>query len=217
MKYVAYYRVSTKKQSLGLEAQRTSVMNFICQDSTNTLIAEFSERESGKNDNREELQKAIECCKRNNATLVIAKLDRLSRKVSFIFSLKDADINFIALDVPTFSTLTLGIYATLAQTEREMISARTKNALAELKNKGVKLGNPNATFTDEMRAKAYERKRAIAQSNTNNVRATFVIKELLKSTNNLSEIARYLNNNGFKTSRGLLFKAQQVKNLIARM
>ena len=217
MKYVAYYRVSTKKQSLGLEAQKTSVMNFICQDSTNTLIAEFSERESGKNDHREELQKAIECCKKNNATLVIAKLDRLSRKVSFIFSLKDADINFIALDVPTFSTLTLGIYATLAQTEREMISARTKNALAELKNKGVKLGNPNATFTDEMRAMAYERKRAIAQSNTNNVRATFVIKELLKSTNNLSEIARYLNNNGFKTSRGLLFKAQQVKNLIARM
>ena len=217
MKYVAYYRVSTKKQSLGLEAQKTSVMNFICQDSTNTLIAEFSERESSKNDNREELQKAIECCKRNNATLVIAKLDRLSRKVSFIFSLKDADINFIALDVPTFSTLTLGIYATLAQTEREMISARTKNALAELKNKGVKLGNPNATFTDEMRAKADERKRAIAQSNTNNVRATFVIKELLKSTNNLSEIARYLNNNGFKTSRGLLFKTQQVKNLIARM
>jgi DNA invertase Pin-like site-specific DNA recombinase len=217
MKYVAYYRVSTKKQSLGLEAQKTSVINFICQDSTNTLIAEFSERESGKNDHREELQKAIECCKKNNATLVIAKLDRLSRKVSFIFSLKDADINFIALDVPTFSTLTLGIYATLAQTEREMISLRTKNALAELKNKGVKLGNPNATFTDEMRAKADERKRAIAQSNTNNVRATFVIKELLKTTNNYSEIARYLNNNGFTTSRGLLFKAQQVKNLIARM
>lgn len=217
MKYVAYYRVSTKKQSLGLEAQKTSVMNFICQDSTNTLIAEFSERESGKNDHREELQKAIECCKKNNATLVIAKLDRLSRKVSFIFSLKDADINFIALDVPTFSTLTLGIYATLAQTEREMISLRTKNALAELKNKGVKLGNPNATFTDEMRAKADERKRAIAQSNTNNVRATFVIKELLKTTNNYSEIARYLNNNGFTTSRGLVFKAQQVKNLIARM
>ncbi len=217
MKYVAYYRVSTKKQSLGLEAQKTSVMNFICQDSTNTLIAEYSERESGKNDHREELQKAIECCKRNNATLVIAKLDRLSRKVSFIFSLKDADINFIALDVPTFSTLTLGIYATLAQTEREMISLRTKNALAELKNKGVKLGNPNATFTDEMRAKADERKRAIAQSNTNNVRATFVIKELLKTTNNYSEIARYLNANGFTTSRGLIFKAQQVKNLIARM
>lgn len=217
MKYVAYYRVSTKKQSLGLEAQKTSVMNFICQDSTNTLIAEFSERESGKNDHREELHKAIECCKKNNATLVIAKLDRLSRKVSFIFSLKDADINFIALDVPTFSTLTLGIYATLAQTEREMISLRTKNALAELKNKGVKLGNPNATFTDEMRAKADERKRAIAQSNTNNVRATFVIKELLKTTNNYSEIARYLNNNGFTTSRGLVFKAQQVKNLIARM
>lgn len=217
MKYVAYYRVSTKKQSLGLEAQKTSVMNFICQDSTNTLIAEFSERESGKNDHREELHKAIECCKKNNATLVIAKLDRLSRKVSFIFSLKDADINFVALDVPTFSTLTLGIYATLAQTEREMISLRTKNALAELKNKGVKLGNPNATFTDEMRAKADERKRAIAQSNTNNVRATFVIKELLKTTNNYSEIARYLNNNGFTTARGMVFKAQQVKNLIARM
>lgn len=217
MKYVAYYRVSTKKQSLGLEAQKTSVTNYINQDSANVLIAEYSERESGKNDYREELNKAIECCKKNNATLVIAKLDRLSRKVSFIFSLKDADINFIALDVPTFSTLTLGIYATLAQSEREMISMRTKNALAELKNNGVKLGNPNATFTNEMREKANERKHEIANNNINNKRAICVIKQMLSKTNNISDIARYLNENGFVTSRGNKFSCVQVKRLINRM
>lgn len=217
MNYVAYYRVSTRKQILGLESQRRIVNNFIENEENALLIGEFEEIESGKCDEREILQEAIKFCQNNNAKLIIAYLDRLSRNVSFIFKLQESKIDFIALDMPSFNLITLSTYAIVAQSYREMISERTKNALAELKNKGVKLGNPNATFTDEMRAKANERKRAIAQSNINNVRATFVIKELLKSTNNLSEIARILNNNGFKTSRGLLFKAQQVKNLIARM
>lgn len=217
MNYVAYYRVSTRKQILGLESQRRIVNSFIENEENALLIGEFEEIESGKCDDREILQEAIKFCQNNNAKLIIAYLDRLSRNVSFIFKLQESKIDFIALDMPSFNLITLSTYAIVSQSYREMISERTKNALAELKNKGVKLGNPNATFTDEMREKAYERKRAIAQSNTNNIRATFVIKELLKSTNNLSEIARILNNNGFKTSRGLLFKAQQVKNLIARM
>ncbi len=214
-KIVAYYRVSTKRQNLGLEAQRTSVLNYINTDNTNILIAEFSEKESGKNDNREELLKAIDCCKKNNATLIIAKLDRLSRKVSFIFSLRDSGIDFIALDVPNFNTLTLGIFATLAQTERELISQRTKNALAEKKAKGIKLGAPNPQFTKEMREKAYRAHSAVAEANMNNKKAVSMISLLVKE-NNASQIARILNENNFHTSRGNKFSPIQVIRLINR-
>lgn len=216
MKYVAYYRVSTRKQSLGLEAQRSAVLNYISSSDTNVLLAEYSEKESGKNDYREQLYNAIECCRKNNAKLLLAKIDRLSRKVGFIFSLRDSGVDFVALDIPNFNTLSLGIFSTLAQTERELISSRTKNALQELKSKGIKLGNPNAHFTDEMRAKAYMANSAIAQRNKNNKRAVSMILSLLNQTNNNSEIARYLNENGFLTSKGKLFTSTQVIRLINR-
>lgn len=214
-KFIAYYRVSTKRQNLGLEAQRTSVLNYINADDTNVLIEEYSEQESGKHDNREVLLEAINSCKQNNATLIIAKLDRLSRKVSFIFSLRDSGVDFIALDVPNFNTLTLGIFATLAQTERELISQRTKNALAEKKAKGAKLGAPNPQFTSAIREKAYKAHSAAAEANTNNKKAITMISLLLKD-NNYSQIARILNENNFATSKGKKFTATQVIRLIQR-
>lgn len=87
-KYIAYYRVSTNKQSLGLDAQRNSVLSYLNNDDNNILISEFVEKESGKNNNRIQLLNAITECKKQNATLIIAKLDRLSRNVGFIFNLK---------------------------------------------------------------------------------------------------------------------------------
>ena len=110
MKYVAYYRVSTNKQSLGLDAQQKSVSDFISANSENILLAEFKEKESGKNDYRMELNKALQLCKKENAILIIAKLDRLSRKVSFLFNLRDSGVDFKSLDCPDFNTLTLGIF-----------------------------------------------------------------------------------------------------------
>ena len=125
MKYIAYYRVSTKRQNLGLDAQRKTVLDYI-STVNGILINSYEEKESGKNNARLELHKAITECKKNNATLVIAKLDRLSRNVSFIFTLKDSGINFVCCDIPECNTLTLGIFATIAQSERETISQRTK-------------------------------------------------------------------------------------------
>ena len=107
-------------------------------------------------------------CKKENATLIIAKLDRLSRKVSFLFNLRDSGINFIALDCPDFNTLSLGIFASLAQSERELISQRTKLALAEKKKKGFKLGRPNATIKKEWRELAYHKAKEKAYHNENN-------------------------------------------------
>lgn len=125
---------------LGLEAQKSSVKDFLNSD--DKLVAEYEETESGKKNDRIELLKAIEECKQTNSTLLIAKLDRLSRNVKFIYTLKDSNVDFVCCDMPDANSVTIGILAVLAQEERERTSRRTKKALAELIKKGVKLGSP---------------------------------------------------------------------------
>lgn len=215
MKYVAYYRVSTKHQNLGLDAQRNTVVNYI-NNINSELIKSFEEKESGKCNNRVELLKAIDYCKANNATLIIAKLDRLSRNISFIFALKDANIKFYCCDLPECNTLTLGIFATIAQSERETISARTKAALEAKKKQGVKLGAPHATISDDMRIKSANAIKNKANNNTNNKRAYSVISSLIERNMTLKAIATYLNDNEFRTSKGCLFTPATVSRLIKR-
>ncbi|MFN9545185.1 MAG: recombinase family protein, partial [Alphaproteobacteria bacterium] len=131
-KFIAYLRVSTDKQGksgLGLEAQREAVMRYLNGGSWD-LVNEFVEVESGKRDERPQLAAALAACRRHKATLVIAKLDRLSRRVSFISAVMDSGVDFIAVDQPHATRLTLHILAAVAEHEREMISARTKAALA---------------------------------------------------------------------------------------
>ena len=138
-KYIAYYRVSTQKQGisgLGLDAQRTDVNRFISRGGE--LVAEYQDIESGKKNNRPSLINAINEAKKQGATLLIAKLDRLSRNASFILTLRDSRVDFVCCDMPDANSLTIGIMAILAQDERERTSLRTKAALAELKRKGKK-------------------------------------------------------------------------------
>jgi len=213
--YIAYYRVSTKKQSLGIDAQQNAVTNYI-NSINGKLVNEFSEKESGKDNKRIELRKAIENCKRTNSTLIIAKLDRLSRNVSFIFALKDSGIDFVVCDLPQLNTLTLGIFATIAQSEREAISQRTKAALQAKIMQGVKLGSPTAKFSDSMRNKAALINIEKANNNANNKRAYVVINSLKDKNMSLRQIANYLNENEFKTSRGYNFTAAAVRNLMMR-
>jgi DNA invertase Pin-like site-specific DNA recombinase len=133
-KFVAYFRVSTERQGksgLGLEAQRESVMNYL-DGGRWTLIAEFTEIESGKRNDRPELAKALAVCKKQKAKLVIAKLDRLSRNLAFIAALMDSGVEFIAVDNPHANKLTIHILAAVAQHEREIIGARTSAALVSL-------------------------------------------------------------------------------------
>mgnify|MGYP005961629295 CR=1 FL=1 len=212
-KYIAYYRVSTKRQNLGLDAQRNTVNSYLANIG-GELVNSYSEKESGKCNNRVELSKAIAECKKVGATLIIAKLDRLSRNVSFIFALRDANINFVCCDIPECNTLTLGIFATIAQNERELISARTKAALNVKKANGVKLGCPNATITPEMRVRSAEAIKAKAANNSNNKRAKVIINNLRAQGKTLTAIADYLNANDFKTSRGCLFTPIAVSRLI---
>lgn len=215
MKYIAYYRVSTKRQNLGLDAQRKTVLDYI-STVNGILINSYEEKESGKNNARLELHKAITECKKNNATLVIAKLDRLSRNVSFIFTLKDSGINFVCCDIPECNTLTLGIFATIAQSERETISQRTKLALQAKKEKGYKLGAPNATITESMRINSSLKLKKKADENSNNKRAYIVISNLRDKGFSLRYIANYLNDNDFKTSNNCLFTATAVQRIIRR-
>jgi DNA invertase Pin-like site-specific DNA recombinase len=142
-KFVCYYRVSTGKQGrsgLGLDAQRKAVVDYL-NGGNWKIIGEFTEVESGKReDNRPKLAAAFKACRVHRATLVIAKLDRLSRDAHFLLGLQKAGVEFVCVDDPHMTPLTLGIRAVVAQHERELISVRTKAALAAAKASGKKLG-----------------------------------------------------------------------------
>ncbi len=153
IKYVAYYRVSTQRQGrsgLGLEAQRRAVRDYLDGNGTRVL-AEFVEVESGAKSDRPELAKALAACRVHGATLVIAKMDRLARNVAFISNLMESGVEFTAVDFPQANRLTVHILAAVAEHERDMISERTKAALAAAKRRGVKLGTAR-NLTPEGRA-----------------------------------------------------------------
>jgi len=210
---IAYYRVSTAgqgKSGLGLEAQRTAVKHFLKPGQT--IMKEFIEVETGKNNNRKILQEALAHTKKEQSTLIIAKLDRLARNAAFIFTLRDSGVNFVCADMPEANTLTIGIFATLAQYERELISERTKNALAERKKQGVVLGTP-CNLTSAARIKGAEAMKKKAQLNENNRRASAMINSLRTSGYSWSKIAEQLNYAGFTTSTGKSFHIIQVQRL----
>lgn len=217
-KYTPYYRVSTKEQGksgLGIKAQEDTVLKFVAYD-TSKLDGEFWEVESGKKDNRPELEKAIDYCNRNGTTLLIAKLDRLSRNASFIFKLRDEKVDFVAADLPDANTLTIGIFATLAQHERELISKRTREALQAKKAQGFILGSPQ-NLTDEARKKAWSAVKEKARNNVNNKRASGYIISLRESEKlPYQKIADRLNLEGFRTARNKFFTPTAVKRLYDR-
>jgi len=214
-KFIAYYRVSTKRQGesgLGLSAQKKAVQDYLNGGAWD-LLAEYTDVESGKDDNRPELQRAIEHAKKARATLVIAKLDRLSRKVSFVSRLMDSGARFVAADNPSANELTINILAAVAQEERRMIGERTRVALAEAKRRGVKLGNPNIA---QAREAADAARKVKADQFADNV-APVIRQVQAAGCVTLREIAAALNARGIKTRRGLLnWTPAGVNRVIAR-
>jgi len=144
-KWVAYYRVSTDRQGesgLGLDAQRKAVADYL-NGGNWVLATAYTEVESGKRtNNRPQLAAALTTCKKLKAKLIVAKLDRLSRNVAFISTLMNSGVEFVAADMPHANKMTLQVLAVFAEHERDQISARTKQALAAAKERGVKLGGP---------------------------------------------------------------------------
>lgn len=217
-KFVAYYRVSQKSQGisgLGLEAQKTTVTRYV-KSQDGELIQEFTEVETGTNKKvRIEIQKAIDLAKSQGAALVIAKLDRLARNVSFVSSLMESGIEFIACDMPSANNFTIHIFAALAEQEAKLISLRTSQSLAELKKRGVKLGNPQ-NLTKKARAKGVAVLKANARDNDQNRQAFSIILTCREKHMTYEEVAEYLNNLHFKTRLGNAFSAATVYQLYKR-
>ena len=218
MKYIAYYRVSTRKQEqshLSLEAQRETVLSYI-RHNGNEIIAEFTEVESGKNDKRPELLKALQLAHTSDAVLVIAKLDRLSRNITFISQLMDNHVRFVCCDMPEANELTINIFAALAQWERKRISERTREALQakRLREPDWKPGVNN--FTDEGRQKAYRRNRYKARSTESIRKAYHFIRPLRERGLSYEKIAKLLNEENYLTVRGGKFEKSQVRNIWLR-
>ena len=152
--YIAYVRTSTGRQVLGLEEQQIRINQFI-KSAGDNLIEIVIEQESGKNNYRVKLDYATNLCIKHGYTLLFTKLDRLSREVEFLFTLRNKGVKLRCIELPELNTLTLGIFGSVAQWERELISNRTKNGLAALKARGVKLGSP-ANLTVDARKKGVE-------------------------------------------------------------
>jgi DNA invertase Pin-like site-specific DNA recombinase len=160
MKYVTYLRVSTQKQGargLGIEAQRKMCADFI-KVHGGELLQEFIDVESGTHRDRPGLLQAIACCKKNDTTLVVAKLDRLARDVEFCFKVVNTGIEIHFCDMPQINTLLLGVFASVAQYERELTSDRTTKALAAKKARGEKLGGQCAKWREAYDNKSVEEK-----------------------------------------------------------
>lgn len=225
-KFVAYYRVSTKSQGvsgLGLEAQEKTV-NARVETEGGVLVAEFVEVVSGRKKVREELSLALEACKREGAVLLIAKLDRLSRDVETLFSIRNSGVEFVACDLPELNTLTLALFAAFAQHEAERISQRTKDALDAKKEREGGREWRVSNLDEGARARGVQTLKKKAQENPHNKRATSTLRLLVSAARERGEkrpslqyLADYLNEEGFKTATGKRFTKIQVSRLLSRI
>lgn len=235
-KFVTYIRVSTQRQGvsgLGLAAQRKSCLDYV-KSQKGEILQEFKDVASGKRNNREGLLSAIDFCKENGCTLVIAKLDRLSRDIEFTFKVINSGINIYFCDMPNVNTLILGVMASVAQYERELDSKRTKEALAAKKARNQEIGGTNNLWgkntgsnreqvLNKVRDASANSKREKAKNNVNNVQFwTFINKWINvngepKTFQEWAEIAKELNDYDFRTATGLKYDASRAAAMYRKM
>jgi len=215
-RYVVYKRVSTKEQGrsgLGLEAQERDIRIFLDTFSEVPweVVGEFLDILTGTDNSRPELAKAIDLAKREKATLLVSKLDRLSREVHFISGmLKDKKLDFRVAQMPSADKFQLHIYAALAEQEREFISERTKAALREAKARGQKLGG----LRDKtMKRNAAVRANAVARAK----KVEGIVVPLRGAGKTFREIAGELNRAGVQTARGGRWQPSQVMRVLERL
>lgn len=217
--FVAYYRVSTVKQGrsgLGLEAQQEAVKRHL-NGGDWRLVAEVVEVESGKRNDRPKLAEALRLCRLHNATLIIAKLDRLARNVAFIAALMDSGAEFVAVDFPQANRLTVHILAAVAEHEAEMVSKRTKDALAAAKARGVRLGGDRGNIA-AIRAKGTEASAKVrsARADAKASDVAPIMRDLAASGASLRSIAAELHQRGIPSPRGAQWTPMAVKRALAR-
>jgi len=222
-KYVAYYRVSTRKQGrsgLGLDAQQHSVEEHLRQ-AGGRIIKAFKEVESGKKSDRErpQLHQALQMCRVYGATLLVAKFDRLSRDAAFLLTLKAGKVPLVAADMPEVNEDIVGFMAIVAQMEGRQASARTKAALAAAKRRGVQLGTPENLkphHQREGRAKGRRVRSIKARERAEDLRATLVEMQE-RGVASLRGLALALNREDIRAPRGGPWSPVQVKRVLARL
>jgi DNA invertase Pin-like site-specific DNA recombinase len=219
MEFVAYFRVSTARQGasgLGIEAQKAAVENYV-SSKNGSVIAEFTETESGKNSDRPQLALALIEAKKTGATLLIAKLDRLARNVAFIANLLEGEVEVTAADMPEANRFLLHVMAAVAEHEGKAISERTKAALQAAKARGVKLGWSMPSRRAEQQ-QASQKGVTIRKAKADNFAAQVLplIYEIQSETPSLRGIARELNSRNVKTFRGGKWQAITVRNILNR-
>jgi DNA invertase Pin-like site-specific DNA recombinase len=213
---VAYYRVSTQKQGqsgLGLEAQQAAVLAY-ARSKGLELVAEVTEVETGtRKRRRPQLEAALDQTRRLGGVLLIAKLDRLARNVAVVASLMESGVRFVAVDMPEADNLTIHVMAAVAEREAQLISARTKAALAARKARGLKLGKPeNLTAEAQRRGAEASKQRAV-----HDMRTVAAYAGALRSQGlTLRAIAAQLEQHGFQTRKGGPWHAVQVKRILER-
>lgn len=216
-RFVAYYRVSRDKQrqsGLGLEAQKEAVERHV-KAAGGTLLASYTEVESGKKNDRPKIAQAVAHAKVTGATLVIAKLDRLARSVHFVSTLMESNVDFVCCDMPLANKLTIHILAAVAEDERERISKRTSEALQAAKRRGVRLGNPNGAKAIRGLGNASS-VAAIQRKTKARAEDLLPIIEAIRAEGwtTLQKIADEMNERGIKTVRGGKWHPSTVRALI---
>ena len=218
----AYYRVSTDKQGrsgLGLEAQREAVRS-LCDARDWEIVAEFKEVESGKRNDRPQLDAALDHASLTGSKLVVAKLDRLSRDAAFTLQLRNSGVDFTCADNPDVNRLTIGLLAVINEDERERISERTKAALAAAKARGMKLGNPNGAAALRRAGKGNGASVATIKANADSFAESLrgTVEDIQAGgVNSLAGMALELNARHMRTARGGKWHASSVKNLLQRL
>lgn len=208
--FISYLRVSTDRQGasgLGIEAQREAVERYVASVG-GTLLSENVEVETGRSATRPILLQSIALCRKHRAVLLIARLDRLARSVSFIASLIDSGVEFVAADNPAANKLVVHMMAAFAEFERDQIAARTKAALAAAKVRGVVLGENGKVLAAAHRAEAIR----FAETLRGPVQSAFA-----QGANTLKDVARHLNDAGFTTPEGSRWSPQSVHRIVHRL
>jgi DNA invertase Pin-like site-specific DNA recombinase len=222
-RFIPYYRVSTKRQGesgLGLEAQQVDVKKLIAEREGDEIAA-YTEIETGKSPDRPQLAKAIQHAKMANATLVVAKLDRLARNLAFMSALMESGVPFICCDCKEANRFTVHILAAVAEEEARKISERTKKALAAAKARGVQLGSkrPGRWTGKQNGWKAAQAKSVVSrQKQTAKAYENMLptMKRLRDEGKTVTEVAAWLNSQGFLTTAKKPFTEAAVWRILHR-
>lgn len=221
-KLIGYRRTSTDDQLLGIDAQ-DATLRRIASERGCEFARIFTEHESGGNRERPELDKAIRHARRIGAALVVAKLDRLARDSTFLGQLSEGDVPLIFGDLPEVdgsaaSRLTVQMMAAIAEFERRRIGERTREALAQLKAQGRKLGTP-ANLTQEARLKgtAAAARQRVAKAVEQMADIAAVVQPMRAEGRSLRQIAAHLNDEGYVTRKGGAWSPTQVLRVLGRL